>query len=81
MPDDPLPIPQPTKEDEKLALQLRHLLEDATLKGQPYGQERCDNCMYYLSPDEKISYCWHSKLRILVGASWWCQWWEAIPPE
>ena len=23
-------------------------------------------------------YCWHPKLRILVGAQWWCQWWEVI---
>jgi len=29
----------------------------------------------------KISSCWHPKLRVLVGGQWWCQWWEAIPPE
>ena len=27
----------------------------------------------------QISYCWHPKLRILVGAEWWCQWWDAVP--
>ena len=26
--------------------------------------------------DEKLAYCWHPKLRILVGGNWWCQWWE-----
>jgi hypothetical protein len=25
--------------------------------------------------DEKLS----MELRILVGADWWCQWWDAIP--
>ncbi len=42
----------------------------------PYGDEKCDNCLYYMSPDQKLSYCWHPKLRILVGGEWWCQWWE-----
>jgi hypothetical protein len=82
MADDDLPLPQPKEIDEKLSLQLRHLAEDAVLRGQPNGpngEERCDNCLYYLNPDEKISYCWHQKLRILVGATWWCQWWEKLP--
>ena len=45
-------------------------------KGVPYGDEKCGNCLYYLNPDDKLAYCWHPKLRILVGAEWWCQWWE-----
>ena len=53
-----------------------NLAEDAVLRGRPSGEERCDNCLYYLNPDEKISYCWHPKLRVLVGDQWWCQWWE-----
>ena len=48
------------------------------LRGEPYGDERCANCLYYSEVDKKISYCWHMKLRILVGAEWWCQWWEKI---
>ena len=56
-------------------------LERATLKGKPYGDEKCDNCLYYLNPDDDISYCWHQQLRILVGAEWWCQWWEKIPED
>ena len=44
----------------------------------PSGNEKCDNCLYYLEPTADISYCWHLKLRILVGAEWWCQWWEKI---
>jgi len=48
------------------------------LRGHPSGDERCDNCLYYLENTAEISYCWHPKLRILVGGPWWCQWWEAI---
>jgi hypothetical protein len=81
MADDELPKPEPKEIDEKLALQLRHLAEDAVLKGKPYGDERCDNCLFYLNADEDVSYCWHPKLRILVGGSWWCQWWEAVGEE
>ena len=58
--------------------EFKHLAEDAVLKGQPYGDEKCDNCLFYLNPDDKLAYCWHPKLRILVGAEWWCQWWEKI---
>jgi hypothetical protein len=39
LPDLPsdLPKPEPKPEDEKIALKLRHLSEDAVLKGQPSG--------------------------------------------
>ena len=79
MADDELPKPQPKEIDEKLSIQLRHLAEDAVLRGTPQNDgEKCGNCLYYLNTDDKISYCWHPKLRILVGAEWWCQWWEKI---
>jgi hypothetical protein len=73
-----IPKPAPKEIDEKLHLQLRHLAEDAVLRGVPNGKERCDNCLYYIEPEQKLAYCWHPKLRILVGAAWWCQWWEVI---
>ena len=57
------------------------MVQDNVLKGQPYGDERCDNCLYYMNPDETISYCWHPKLRVLVGQDWYCQWWEEILAE
>ncbi len=80
MPDDyVIPEPEPKEIDERLAIELRHLSDNATLKAVPYGEERCANCRYYLEDTADISYCWHPKLRILVGAQWWCQWWEAIP--
>jgi hypothetical protein len=37
------------------------------------------NCLYYLDNDSDLSYCWHPKIRVLVGTDWWCQWWEEIP--
>jgi hypothetical protein len=75
-----IPPPEPKEIDEKNWLVLKDLLERATLKGHPYeGREQCSNCLYYLDPDDEISYCWHPTLRILVGDTWWCQWWEAIP--
>ena len=63
-------------DDQPDVLQAIKLL----LRGEPYGDgERCGNCLYYLNADDSISYCWHPQLRVLVGAQWWCQWWEAIP--
>ncbi len=73
-----LPKPEPKEIDEKKSMELRHLAEDAVLRGSPSGEELCGNCRYYLNADESISYCWHPKLRILVGGEWWCQWWEKI---
>ena len=69
--------PEPEEIDEKISLELRILSDDAHLKGRATGDERCDNCISYLEPTADISYCWHPKLRILVGADWWCQWWWA----
>ena len=77
--DYAIPEPEPKEIDEKLAIELRHLAENAVLKGKPSGEERCENCRYYLEPYKDISYCWHPKLRILVGEQWWCQWWEETP--
>jgi len=76
-----LPTPEPKEIDEKRALKLRPLMEDAVLKGAPYGEEQCSGCLYYLNPDDSLSDCWHPKLRILVGAPWWCQWWEPLADQ
>ena len=64
---------------EDRGIELGHMAENNVLRGHPSGEERCDNCRYYLEDYKDISYCWHPKLRILVGGNWWCQWWEAIP--
>ncbi len=79
MVDYVIPDPEPKEIDEKLAIELRHLAENAVLKGKPQGEEQCENCLYYLENTAEISYCWHPKLRILVGEEWWCQWWEKLP--
>jgi hypothetical protein len=82
VPDDyVIPEPEPKEIDETLSMELRHLSENAVLKGRPSGEEKCENCRYYLEPTADISYCWHPKLRILVGSQWWCQWWDAIPED
>ena len=62
-------------------MELGHLSEDANSAYQPNGDEGCDNCLYYLEPDKDFAYCWHPKLRLVVGGEWWCQWWEEIPEE
>ena len=77
MSDYVIPEPEPKEIDETLSMELRHLSENAVLKGRPSGEEKCENCRYYLEPTADLSYCWHPKLRILVGAQWWCQWWDA----
>src|SRR5882757_9428062 len=64
--------PEPKPIDEELSVKLGHLAEDAILRGKPNGDERCDNCVFYLDTDKDITYCWHPKLRVLVGNSWWC---------
>ncbi len=76
-----IPEPEPKEIDEKLSIELRHLAANAVLRAKPSDGERCDGCRYYLEPYNDISYCWHPKLRILVGGEWWCQWWEAIPQD
>ncbi len=81
MSDYVIPPPEPKPIDETNAMELGHMAERAVLRGHPMGDdgnEKCDNCLYYLNPDDDISYCWHQQLRILVGGEWWCQWWEPI---
>jgi hypothetical protein len=73
---DPVSAPVPEDIDETLALQLRVKSSDAHLKGRPSGDDRCETCVYYLEPTADVSYCWNRDLRILVGADWWCRWWE-----
>ena len=48
--DDLLPRPEPKEIDEKKALELRHMAEDAVLKGVPYGDEKCGNCLILPRP-------------------------------
>ncbi len=76
--DQVISAPEPVEVDEELAMKFGLLIEDAILRGRPYQDEKCGNCLYYLDTDKDIAYCWHPKLRIPVGFEWWCQWWEEI---
>jgi hypothetical protein len=42
-----IPEPEPKEIDEKLAIELRHLADNAVLKAKPQGAEQCENCRYY----------------------------------
>lgn len=75
---DRSPLPQPTEQDEVLAMEFIRVKDDTALRGSPEGDERCDNCHFYADPTEEISYCWHDKLEVLAGRDWWCDRWEAI---
>jgi len=77
MSGDAIAMPEPKEIDETRSMELRHLSANAMLRGRPSGDQRCENCLYYLENTADLSYCWHPKLRILVGADWWCQWWES----
>lgn len=79
MSDYVIPEPEPKPVDETLSMDLQILASNAVLRGRPSGDERCANCRYYLDETADFSYCWHPKIRILVGDNWWCQWWEEIP--
>ena len=81
MSDYVIPEPEPKEIDEKLWMEFQILASNAVLKGHPNDKEQCNNCRYYLDETADLSYCWHLKLRILVGENWWCQWWDAIPAE
>ena len=81
MTDYMVPAAEPKEIDEQRSMELRHLSANAGLRGKAAGEQQCENCVYYLENTADLSYCWHPKLRILVGAKWWCQWWEQIPGE
>jgi hypothetical protein len=70
-------LPARKEIDETRSMELRHVSTNAMLRGRPSGDEQCGNRRYHLENTADLSYCWHPKLRILVGAHWWCQWLES----
>ena len=68
---------EPQEIDESRSMELRHVSTEATLRTRPIDDQHCRSCRYYLEDTADLSYCWHPKLRILVGADWWCQWWAS----
>jgi hypothetical protein len=69
---------EPHPIDERISAELEAAATSAGLRSRPNADERCGDCRYYRSEDKAISYCWHPGLRMLVGADWWCQWWELL---
>ena len=62
--------------DEARFAQAQHVLKVSALRGAPLDEDRCANCLYFLEPEDELSFCWHEKLQILVGSNWWCHFWE-----
>jgi len=69
--------PPPVDDKHRLLL---YKIEDSILQGEPYDEEKCGTCRFYVGIGD-IAYCNHMKLRILVGERWWCQWWEPVEEE
>lgn len=62
--------------DEARFQAAQRVAKVSALRGAPSDGDRCGTCYYYLEPDADLSFCWHEKLHILVGAQWWCHYWE-----
>ena len=62
--------------DEERFAAAQKLIKVAALRGSPVDDGCCANCFYYLEPESELSYCWHEQFQTLVGANWWCHYWE-----
>jgi len=62
--------------DENRFREAQRVTQLAALRGTPMDGDRCGGCYYYLDPAQPMAFCWHEKLQILVGADWWCHFWE-----
>ena len=56
----------------------QRLIRLTALRGTPVEGDGCGNCHYFLEPGEPMAFCWHEKFQTLVGAEWWCQYWEMV---
>jgi hypothetical protein len=68
-------VNEPIVDDERFQAAQR-VVKVTALRGTPVDGDRCDGCYYYLEPDEPFAFCWQEKLQMLVGAEWWCQYFE-----
>jgi hypothetical protein len=62
--------------DEARFAEAQRVLKVSALRGSPLEGDHCGSCFYYLEPDDELAFCWHEKLQILVGSTWWCHYWE-----
>jgi hypothetical protein len=62
--------------DEARFAEVQRIAKLTALRGEPMDDDHCRQCLYYLDPSSDLAFCWHEKLQILVGANWWCHYWE-----
>lgn len=62
--------------DEIRFAAAQRVVKLAALRGSPLDGDRCATCLYFLDPDAELAFCWHEKLHVVVGADWWCHYWE-----
>jgi hypothetical protein len=62
--------------DEARFADAQRIVKVSALRGTPLEGDACGTCYYFLEPGADLAFCWHEKLQILVGASWWCHYWE-----
>jgi hypothetical protein len=62
--------------DEVRFAEAQRIVRVTALRATPIEDDRCSGCLYYLDPDEGLSFCWHEKLGMLVDADWWCHFFE-----
>jgi hypothetical protein len=67
--------------DEAKYQAAQRVAKVSALRGTPLDDDdRCATCFYYLERGAALSFCRHERLQILVGADWWCHYWE-MPEE
>ena len=54
---------------------LRRRAEAVDLSYYSTNEDQCDNCRFYKEVAEKIGYCVHKDVDMVVGAVWWCKLW------
>jgi hypothetical protein len=79
MSSDVIAPPEPEETADRVSMERRILASNAGLNGRLSGDDCCEKRGYNLEPTADFSYCWHQKLRTLVGTNWWCQWWDRDP--
>jgi hypothetical protein len=62
--------------DEARFEATQRIVKVAALRPTPLDDDSCGTCLYYLEPENGLSFCWHAKLHVLVDARWWCHFWE-----
>jgi hypothetical protein len=68
-------VTEPDVDEVRFAAAQR-VVKVAALRSTPVDEDSCSTCLYYLEPGEGLSFCWQEKVQILVGAGWWCHFWE-----